>query len=308
MKKGFEAISTFCKSESGVSTAVAAALLLCILVTFMTTIQVKYVPIWKEDAEHAHMSDAWQDMSRFKSNIDILSAGLEINPNARIVLNSPISLGGADVPFIGGTTSGGTLAVNNDMSGLAVVVTINNSSINYDSGSNLFYTGTVSYRPTNTQYVEETYCYENGALIVSNEGRSMIKLSPGIVIEKGAGSVNLSVRAVTLNGDRGVMSSNTIEDIRLTSSNFEHLYAFTEIEEDIYNARATSTEVTVYTENAEAWEDYFRDSAEEINLQEGTDYTLSNGTYTVTFLLTPAGDDLYVDVYKAVIGIEAGIQ
>ncbi len=305
MKKGFEAISTFCRSDSGVSTAVAAALLLCILVTLMTTVQLNYVPVWKEDAEYAHMSNVWQDMSRLKSNIDILSAGLEINPNARIVLSSPVRVGGTDVPFIGGTTSGGTLAVNNDISGLTVLVTTDNVSTEYNSGPSLFYTGTVSYRPTNTQYVDETYCYENGALIVAQNGRSMMKLSPGIVLEKGAGSVNLSVRAVTLVGDRGVMSSNTVEEIRLTTESFTPLFDLTGIEE-YFNL--TSADLTVYTKNTEAWEDYFRDSAEEVNLQEGTDYNLSNGTYTVTFSLTPASDDLYVDVYKAVMKIETGIR
>jgi hypothetical protein len=43
-------------------------------------------------AEYAHMADVWHDMSRFKSNVDIMTAGLEINPNARIVLNSPIQV------------------------------------------------------------------------------------------------------------------------------------------------------------------------------------------------------------------------
>jgi len=303
--KGFKTISSFYRSESGVSTAVAAALLIGILVAFMTTIQVNYMPVWKEDAEYAHMSEVWQDMARLKSNIDILTAGLEINPDTRIIINSPVRVGGSEIPFIRSTTTGGTLAVNNDISGLSVVVTTDNASTEYNSGTSLFYTGTVSYRPANLHYVEETYCYENGALIVAQEGRSMMKLSPGIILEKGAGSVNLSVKSVDLEGERGVMSSNTIEDIRLTSESFTPLFDLTGIE-DFFNI--TSVDLTVYTENTEAWEDYFRDSAEEINLQEGTDYTLSRGTYAVTFSLAPAGDDLYVEVYKAVIEIGTGIQ
>ena len=105
-KRFFESISSFYKSESGIAAAVAAALLLGIIVVSMTTIQVQYVPVWKEDAEYAHMSDVWQDMSRFKSNVDILAAGIEMNPNSRITLNSPIQMGGADLPFIGGMKTG----------------------------------------------------------------------------------------------------------------------------------------------------------------------------------------------------------
>lgn len=304
-KKGFKAINIFCRSESGVSTAVAAALLIGIVVIFMTTVQINYMPVWKEDAEYAHMADVWHDMSKFKSNVDIMTAGLEINPNARIVLNSPIQVGGTEVPFIRSTTTGGSLSINNDISGMSVLIKTDNMSTEFDSNESLYYTGTVTYRPANLHYVDEMYCYENGALIVSQEGRSVMKLDPGIVLEKGTGSVNLSVRAVTLDGSRGVLSSNTVEDIRLTSKYFFPIFDLTGIE-SYYNI--TSVNVTIYTENKEAWEDYFRDSASEINLQEGTDYDLENGNYTVNLLLHPAGKKLYVTVYKSIVDIETGLQ
>lgn len=304
-KKGFKAIHIFCRSESGVSTAVAAALLIGIMVIFMTTVQINYMPVWKEDAEYAHMANVWHDMSRFKSNVDIITAGLEINPDARIVLNSPVQVGGTEVPFIRSTTTGGSLSINNDISGMSVKINTDNMSTEFDSNKSLYYTGTVVYRPANLHYVDEMYCYENGALIISQEGRSVMKLDPGIVLEKGTGSVNLSVRAVTLDGPRGVLSSNTVEDIRLTSESFFPLFDLTGLE-SYYNI--TSVNVTVYTENKEAWEDYFRDSASEINLQEGTDYNLENSTYTVSFSLFPAGERLYVTVYKSIIEIETGLQ
>ncbi|WP_440954183.1 DUF7289 family protein [Methanosarcina sp. Mfa9] len=299
--RGFKTISSFCRSESGVSTAVAAALLIGVLVAFMTTVQINYMPVWKEDAEYAHMSDVWQDMSRLKSNIDILTAGLVINEDARIAMNSPIGVGGSEIPFIRSTTTGGTLAINNDMSGISAKMEHNGST--FTTGTSLYYTGTVSYRPSNLHYVEETYCYENGALIVSQGDRSVMKLAPGIVLERAPGSVNFLVRAVTLEGERGVMSSNTVEDIRLTTQYFNNIYppgveGFTNI---------TSANLTIYTENKEAWEEYFENSAEEINLQS-TDYGLSNSTYTVTFSLHPQDEELYIDIDEAVIKIEAGIQ
>ncbi|KKG16276.1 hypothetical protein EO98_12025 [Methanosarcina sp. 2.H.T.1A.6] len=306
--RGFEA---FKKSESGIAAAVAAALLLGIIVAAMTTIQLHYVPVWKEDAEYAHMSDVWQDMTRFKSNVDILAAGLEMNPNARIVLNNPVQLGGADVPFIGGMKTGGTLAVNNDVSGMWIVVT--DDQVGYNSNNTLSYTGSVSYHPTNIHYVDETYCYENGALIVARDNRSMMKLSPGIVLENGTGisSVNLSVRAVTLEGKRGVMASNTIEDIRLTSEDFVNLHdsddLFTNGNETL-KANVTSVNLTIYTENTEAWEKYFEDLAKENTLQKGTDYDLSTDPHMVTFSLPPKNNrTINFKAYNAMIKIESGI-
>lgn len=308
-KKGLKAIRIFYRSESGVSTAVAAALLIGIVVIFMTTVQINYMPVWKEDAEYSHMSDVWQDMSRFKSNVDILTAGLAINDGVKIVMNSPIRVGGSEIPFIRSTTTGGSLAINNDISGLIVVVN-KNITAPYTTGTRLFYTGTVSYRPSNLNYVDETYCYENGALIISQDGRSLMKLIPGIVFEKrsinSSNYVNVTIRAVNLEGERGVLSSNTIEDVRLTSDCFYHMY------EDRYdpllaNNSITSINMTIYTENKEAWEEFFEDSADEIDLLD-EDYTLSNSTYTVTFSLHPVNKHLSVDIDEAVIKIETGLQ
>jgi len=302
--RGFKAISSFYRSESGVAVAVAAALLLGIVVAAMTTIQLNYVPIWQEDAEYAHMSDVWQDMARLKSNVDILAAGLEINPNSRLVLNSPVEMGGSDVPFIGGMKTGGTLAINNDISGMLIVV--DDDVVGYNSNNTLFYTGSVSYRPTNIHYVDETYCYENGALIVSRNDRSMMKLSPGIVINGDTSSVNLSVRAVTLEGNRGVLASNSIEDVRMTCEGFGTLYngEYSNANGTV-KANITSVDLTIYTENPEAWEKYFEDSTNEINLQNGTDYNLSTGTHLVTFSLPHKNNrTINFEAYNTMIKIE----
>ncbi len=307
----FESISSFYKSESGIAAAVAAALLLGIIVVSMTTIQVQYVPVWKEDAEYAHMSDVWQDMSRFKSNVDILAAGIEMNPNSRITLNSPIQMGGADVPFIGGMKTGGTLTVNNAISGMLIEVNDDMSGYN----SSLSDIGSVSYRPTNVHSVEETYCYENGALIVTQNGRSVMKLFPGIVLEDGAGiaSVNLSARIATLEGTRGVMASNSIENIRLTSQDFINIY---DSDQEYTNtsgnttmkANVTSVDLTIYTENTEAWEKYFEDSANETNLQEGTDYNITKEDYSVKFSLFPENKTINFKAYNAIIKMKTEIQ
>jgi len=122
------------------------------------------------------------------------------------------------------------------------------------------------------------------------------------LLEKDNGSVNLSIKAVTLEGDRKVISSNTVEDIRLTSKSFDTLKGL----ENHFND--TSVDLIVYTENEEAWEKFFRNSAEEINLREGTDYNISKSTSQVTFSLDPGYENLYVTVYKSVIKIETGIN
>jgi hypothetical protein len=173
--------------------------------------------------------------------------------------------------------------------------------------------GSVSYHPTNVHSVEETYCYENGALIVTQNGRSVMKLFPGIVLEDGAGiaSVNLSARIATLEGTRGVMASNSIENIRLTSQDFINIY---DSDQDYTNgnttkkANVTSVDLTIYTENTEAWEKYFEDSANETHLQEGTDYNITKEDYSVKFSLFPENKTINFKAYNAIIKMKTEIQ
>ena len=130
----------------------------------------------------------------------------------------------------------------------------------------------------------------------------MMKLSPGIVLNGDTSSVNLSVRAVTLEGNRGVLASNSIEDVRLTCEGFGPLYNG---KYGNVTANITSVDLTIYTENPEAWEKYFEDSTNKINLQKGTDYNLSTGTHLVTFSLPQKNNrTINFEAYNTMIKIE----
>lgn len=291
--------NTFYRSENAIATAVAAALLLGIIIAFITNVQVNYVPEWKEDAEYEHMSEVWEDMARLKSNADFLSAGLIISPDFRISLSSPIRMGGEELPIVGRMKSGGTLTINTQGCRMEVNVT---DDISSNSSIDPFYCGSITYHSSNTEYIDQTFCYENGALIVSQNDRSLMKLSPSISLEPGPSSVNFSVTAISLDGSSGVLSSNAVEEIKLTSKEFEsHRY----ITQPLINVSSVS--MTITTENPEAWATYLNNSIENANLQPG-DYNLPPNSSPVIFELHPIGKTLNVNIYKAELKVETGIQ
>lgn len=302
-RKNRKPSSTFFRSENAVATAVAAALLLGIIVAFLTNIQVNYVPEWKEDAEYGHMSEVWEDMARLKSNADILSAGLVISPDSRISLCSPIRMGGGKLPVVGRMKSGGTLTINDQENLVKVEVISNESTPNSTSSptSNNFSCGSITYHSSNTEYIDQTFCYENGALIVSQNDRSLMKLSPLISLERGPSSINFTVTVISLKGSTGVLSSNAVEEIKLTSENLERIYTT----EPAINVNSTS--ITIFTENPEAWATYLNSSIENENIQSG-DYTLTRTSSVVFFDLHPSEKTLNVNIHEAVIKVETGIQ
>ncbi|KKH49352.1 hypothetical protein [Methanosarcina sp. 1.H.A.2.2] len=299
--KFIKPFSSFLKSDSGVSVAVAAALLLGIVVLFITNIQVYHVPQWKEDAEYSHMSEVYEDMSRLKCNIDLLSLGMVVSPNSEVVLNSPLRMGGGNLPVVNRMKSGGTLVFNKDKCNLSAFITYNNSTSKNIPSTGSLECGALSYRADNSQYLDQIYCYENGALIVSQGNQSFMKLSPGITLEKGGGFLNLSVNAVCLAGSNWVLSSNSVEDLRLVSLSREHQYDVTGLE-SFYNT--TSVSLTIFTDYPEAWETYFETQAKNENLWS-SDYELSSNSSAVFFRLTPVSDDLNVKVYNSLIVVEA---
>ncbi|MDD3042628.1 MAG: hypothetical protein PHW56_06735 [Methanosarcinaceae archaeon] len=301
-QKSRKPAKTFYRSEDAIATAVAAALLLGIIIAFITNIQVNYVPEWKEDAEYEHMSEVWEDMARLKSNADILSAGLVISPDYRISLSSPIRMGGGDLPVVGRMKSGGTLTINTQGNWMEVNITTDNSSSNPVPNPNKFKCGSITYHSSNIEYIDQTYCYENGALIVSQNDRSLMKLSPSISLEAPNSSyINFTVTAISLEGNSGVLSSNSVEEIKFTSESLEPIYTTDP------SIKVNSVSMTIFTEKPEAWATYLNNSIENANLYSG-DYTMSKNESDVLLELHPIGKTLNVNIHKAELKTETGIQ
>ncbi|HJH29230.1 MAG TPA: hypothetical protein C5S51_05995 [Methanosarcinaceae archaeon] len=282
----------FLGNDSALATVVGAVLVLGLLVTLTTTIQVSYVPAWKADAEYSHMSDVWRDMTNLKSNIDILSTGLLMNLNSMI--SAPIEMGGGDIPIIAPGKSSGTLSVNSKNCSM-VIVANDTSGTAYNSGSDLLRLGSISYSSNNNYYIDQMFEYENGALLVVQDERALIKLSPAITVSKlDATNISMIVSAIQLIGDKSTKSSNTIEEVYLKSNTSSVLFPSSALVSDV--------NVMMSTNYPTAWAQYFNATAKRADLVYGTDYSTNVDGMNVTFMLTGgAGEDIQLYVQKVTI-------
>ncbi len=282
----------FLGNDSALATVVGAVLVLGLLVTLTTTIQVSYVPAWKADAEYSHMSDVWRDMTNLKSNIDILSTGLLMNLNSMI--SAPIEMGGGDIPIIAPGKSSGTLSVNSKNCSM-VIVANDTSGTAYNSGSDLLRLGSISYSSNNNYYIDQMFEYENGALLVVQDERALIKLSPAITVSKlDATNISMIVSAIQLIGDKSTKSSNTIEEVYLKSNTSSVLFPSSALVSDV--------NVMMSTNYPTAWAQYFNATAKRADLVYGTDYSTNVDGMNVTFMLTGgAGEDIQLYVRKVTI-------
>lgn len=301
--KIIESISKIIRSDSAASTVVAVALLLGILAIFFLNIRVHFVPQWEEDTEYAHMLEVCEDMSRLKSNMDILSTGLNIDPDSRNTLNTPFRMGGGELPLFQRTRPVSTLTLNPEGSMMSVSITENNSTTKLYPYNEPLDTGAISYRTSNFNYVNQVYTYENGALIISQNDRSFMRLPPLISLERETNVTTLSVDAICLEGSAKTLSSNGVEDLRLRSRSRSHLYVYDPTGyESMLNV--TSASLTIFTEYPEAWEMYFNTTACDENLHWNTDYNVSSNSSAAVLTLHPADDDLEIKIYKSEIDVE----
>ena len=284
----------FLNDNSAISTVVGAVLVLGLIVTLTTTIQVSYVPAWKADAEYSHMSDVWEDMANLKSNIDILSAGLLINPDSHIMMGVPIKMGGGDIPIIAAGKSSGTLSVNSR--NCSMIITANNASgTPYNSGSDLLQLGSISYSSNNNYYIDQMFEYENGALFIVQDERSLMKLSPAITVSKlDATNISMVVSAIDIAGDEKTISSNTIEEVYLKSETSSVLFSSSALFSDV--------SLVVSTDYPTAWARYFNATAKRADLVYGSDYSTTVDGMNVTFMLTGGvGEDIQLHVQKVTV-------
>jgi hypothetical protein len=275
-------------SETAVSTVVSAVLLLGIIVALLTVINVSYIPEWKTGAEQAHMADVYYDMSVLKSNMDILSVAAMNDPMNTMSFSNPVRAGGASIPLISPGRSSGVLGVVPGMPGMRIIA--NGAMMNYDSEEHLQNLGTLFYTSGNSYFVDQTYAYESGGLILAQGELAIMRQSPPIAIRRTDNSTNITiyVHGMQVSGPAKAISSNSIEEVRTVCDSSVSLYA----EETVF----TDLTLTVDTAYPRAWEDFFRREAANAGLTEG-EYMVSNSTTSVVLSLQGSpGEDIKANI------------
>ena len=107
-------------SNDAVVGIVVAVLLVGLLVTFMSIIQVHYVPKWMKEKEGEHMNEVSNQFSQFKFAIDTQTTLKQQD----IPMTTPFTLGSTELPFFMSMPSYGQLNIFDD---ICIISFFNNS-------------------------------------------------------------------------------------------------------------------------------------------------------------------------------------
>ncbi|WMW22598.1 hypothetical protein RE476_01905 [Methanolobus mangrovi] len=280
----------FC--ENAISSVVSAVLLLGILVSVITVINVQYIPEWKTAAEQSHMDDVFYDMAEMKNEVDILSSYVRTDASTSLSVSIPIKMGGGSLPIFSPGKSGGRLAINEENFSLNIVA--NTPGLTYNSDSVLLDLGTVSYMSDNNYFVDQKLVYENGALLISQNDYSLMRLAPqiGMKMTENETNITMNINTIDINGPKRSISSNSVEELNLRTNGSDSLYW----EGIVF----TDMTMIVETSYPSSWVTFFETLAEDAGIDSAGYSITSNETAVVFFLEGNTGEDIKLNVTKTI--------
>lgn len=159
---------------------VTAILLIGLIATVISIIQVVYVPNIMEQREAEHMDKVEEQFASLTSVID----GQAADARKGIPIASFVTLGSRELPVFVTSKAFGTLEILDN----SCTITIQNTSI--------FNIGRITYSSANAYYLDQLYSYEAGAMIVSQSQGSSMLVRPSFFVD-----LNLSTNVVNISFD-----------------------------------------------------------------------------------------------------------
>jgi len=181
-------------TDSAVVGIVTAILLVGLIVTVISIIQVVYVPSIMEQREAEHMDKVEEQFASLTSVIDY-QAAIAVKG---IPIASFLTLGNRELPFFVSSKAFGTLQIFDNSSTLKI-----NDALEFPIGK-------ITFSSTNAYYLDQSYSYEAGAMIVSQfQGNSMlVRPSFSVNYNETLNNVTITFDVVNISsvGEKNMMS------------------------------------------------------------------------------------------------------
>ena len=272
-------------SNEAVAGVVVAILLLGLLFSMIALIQGVYVPQWTEKKEAEHMGEVAKQFTQLKFSIDTLSAQSQLY----ISISNPITLGSKEMPFLASSRAYGNINILPE----AFKLKLNNSDNEEE-----IHLGAIKYSSSNAYYIDKSYIYENGALILSQtKGNIMIVNPQFIVVDDNELVFNLvKIKAI---GEKTSVSG----------------YGTCPIQTEFSKSYRVSIDyvekITIITEYKEAWKKFIQDTLPDTD-DDQLNYIITETTngagIEITFIEDSTAGTLYPRIYSNIVEIDVKIS
>lgn len=260
----------FKNSDDAVAGVIGAIMIMGVIAITITTVTVYYVPVWIEGNEVNQMRQLSNEIRSLKSVVDMqIQTG-----DKNTTMSSRITLGSEGVPFFDVAKTSGTLSANS----------FDNSFNVQNSSGNVNFTsfGNIKVTPLNRYYVQQSYIYENGALLLYQPDGGAVSSSPQLAISNSTGNINISATLVSINSIKYTLSgTDTMEVQTKLLLSWEYAYAWSDV-------AGENISLNVTTEYPNVWKTWFDTELNktENNLIWNKDFTVANSGNTVNIVVS----------------------
>jgi hypothetical protein len=262
MKKNIEKIKKLRDSNEGVVGIVVAVLIIGLFVIIITTIQTIYVPNWMEQKEAEHMEEIANQFSMLKYAIDT-----QLTTEKAIPISTSIKLGSKEMPFFLSSRSFGSLDILSDQFILSICSDTNTYSYSF---------GTIKYSSKNSYFLDQSYIYEGGAVIMDQYKGNVMAINPSF-------SVELDPYTYDINISLNIANISRVKE-KISVSGYGTYPLRTEFSNSSSPVIITGVNnLTINTKYANAWEIFFnRTLTESEELEYGTHFSISKNSNGLT--------------------------
>jgi hypothetical protein len=199
--------------------------------------------------------------------------------------------GGLFLPILSPATSGGSVAVKGG--GAVLNIAAEKDGQKYVLIQDLSL-GSLTYSSSNSYWVDQTWTYQMGAVFLSQEGGTTVRVGPSIAVARARENITLTVAPISLNGSAKIGGSGPVRietRMRWSDPSFNDAY-------DRVDLKVTTEDPTM----ARAWERAFREVQKRAK-DEGVSPSeclpgLSGNEATLT-IQPPEGKKVILSLYPA---------
>ena len=278
--------------DDGLSEVVGFVLVLAVIVVALSLYQVYGVPAAGRENEIAHMNQVKDRFVDYKISLD----SLWVNNRSGVLLSTAFDLGTGAAATGGG---GFVLPILSPAgSGGAVSVTEGGANLTIEAEGRDPVTiplGNLTYQSSNNYWVDQTWIYQMGAVFLSQDGGTTVRVGPSIAVARAGENTTLTIAPIRLEGSDMIAGSGPVRvETRMRWGNSSSVEAY-----DWVN-------LTIEADNAvtaRAWERAFGEVRQRAIKEEGVDPSwLSarlNGN-TAWLTIEPKDDrKVFLSVYPA---------
>jgi hypothetical protein len=157
--------------DEAVVGVVTAVLIIGLIVAVISMVQTIYVPKIMEQRESEHMDKVAEQFTYLTSVVDNQAADQSHN----VPVATSITLGSKELPYMLSIKAFGTLEITDNARHINITLA--------DGTVKSYPIGVITYSSINGYFLDQSYTYEAGAMIVSQSEGNLMMVRPGFFIE-----------------------------------------------------------------------------------------------------------------------------